>query len=66
MENLDSEENPYISSETPWNKFDILHPKIVENLQKHGFQSPTQIQAHTLANYPHHNDFIIASMTVSN
>lgn len=61
---METEQNPFISSETPWKKFPILHSKIIQNLEAQGFHSPTQIQAHTLSDYPHHNDFIIASMTV--
>ena len=58
-------DNPYTSQETTWHKFPVLHPKIVDALLKQGFQSPTQIQSQTLMDYPQHNYFIIASMTVT-
>ena len=57
--------NPYTSPDAPWHKFPCLHPKLANSLLKQGFLNPTQIQAQTLADYPHHNDFLIASMTVS-
>ena len=52
------------SSESAWHSFPILHPKLIDSLISIGFKTPTDIQAQTLLNYPHHNDFIIASMTV--
>lgn len=61
---FDNTNNLYVSSETPWQKLPSLHPEILQCLLKKGFNAPTQIQSQTLSDYPFHNDFIIASMTV--
>lgn len=47
-----------------WSKYDSLHPLILKSLIKSGFEKPTEVQSHTLEDYKHYNNFIIASMTV--